>query len=168
MLLTSSFFIPFECILSPSEKCHQVVMTMQTLPYSSFCVPRARIDGRLHSVGDTVFIPSLGYNGTICRFCRGTKNGQPYAIVIPHDFGQVSFLYHDELKTGSGINCHIRCWLTRNNIIVHDPVHLIKGTVIHRDRPHHARFFIGEDNNSMRKEIEELKVLPFNCPKPEE
>ena len=63
---------------------------------------RRRIGSKLHIVGDTVFIPSLGYNGTILKFNPHTVN------VIPHDYGYYWPYKISDLREGSGISCHIR------------------------------------------------------------
>ena len=95
-------------------------------------VCRARIDGRLHSVGDTVHIPYLGYNGTILRFC-----GREFVAVVPHDKGQPVLYLCTQLKRGSGINTANRIWLRQNGVTMNDAYRNTNlPTRIHRSRPH--------------------------------
>ena len=103
-------------------------------------ITRARIDGRLHTIGDMVYIPSLGYNGTIAKLTRGGAIDKIYATVVPHDYGQVSYLFLHELKHGSGISHRVRGWLRNNDISVNDPVVIRKLTHIHPKRPHFLRY----------------------------
>ena len=107
------------------------------------CIHRARIGGRLHSIGDTVFIPYLGYNGTILRF-----SGRNYVAVIPHDKGQPVLYLCSQLEKGSGINTSIRIWLKGNRIQVNDTYrHIHLQTHIHRSRPHYGflRYYVATD-----------------------
>ena len=94
----------------------------------------ARIGGRLHSIGDTVLIPYLGYNGTILRFCE-----REYAAVIPHNNVHPALYLCLQLERGSGISMSIRMWLKSNGIQVNDTYHSINlPTLIHHTRPHHG------------------------------
>ena len=79
----------------------------------------ARIQGRLHSIGDMVFISSLGCNGTLLKFQPGFGN---YCVVIPHDKGQVQTYQATELEKGCGINTANRIWLRNNHITVNDHI----------------------------------------------
>ena len=56
-------------------------------PQCNTTVNRLRIDGRLHSVGDTVFIPTLGYNGTILNLDKSQQDGVEVCSIwtLPHD-----------------------------------------------------------------------------------
>ena len=89
-----------------------------------------QIHGRLHSIGDTVFIPDFGYNGTIVRFNETT------VLVVPHDYGNVHLFFPSDLRPGAGISSFIRSWLTENGVYYNDPLKIQQGTVIHPSRPH--------------------------------
>ena len=83
---------------------------------------RRRINGRLHSIGDTVFIPSLQYNGTIIDF-RGRR-----ILVLPHDYGYPDLFCLSSLLPGSGINCHQRVRLEELGYYYFDHLLLDTGT----------------------------------------
>ena len=83
---------------------------------------RRRIDGRLLGIGDTVYIISLKYNGTILDF-RGKR-----ILVIPHDYGYPDLFPPSNLKFGRGINCHQRLRLDNLGHYYFDPVILQNGT----------------------------------------
>ena len=97
-------------------------------------VHRRWINGRLHSIGDTVFIIPLGYKGTIVCFNAGTT------LVLPHVYGNVFPYWTCDLRSGSGMNNHIRAWLTQNHIHFNNPVHTASVTQIHPSRPRFNRF----------------------------
>ena len=59
---------------------------------------RKRIAGRLLTIGDTVFIPQLGYNGTIIDFHRSR------VMVLPHDYGYPDLFNPKHLRPGKGIS----------------------------------------------------------------
>ena len=95
-------------------------------------VCRARIYGRLHSVGETVHIPILGYNRTILRFC-----GSEFVAVVPHDKGHPELYLCHQLKIGSGINTANRNWLMQNGVTFNDTYRNTNlPTLIHPSRPH--------------------------------
>ena len=64
---------------------------------------RARIDGRLRTVGDTAHVPSLGYNGTITEICMSRISDLRYAVIQPHDCGRRSYLYFHAILAGGWI-----------------------------------------------------------------
>ena len=96
---------------------------------------RRRIDGRLHSIGNTVFIPNLGYNGTIVWFNNNS------ILVLPHDYGNTQSYTATELKVGSGITPIIAGWLRENNIPHFDTVLLHQGTNIHPSCAHYKTYY---------------------------
>ena len=83
---------------------------------------RTRISGRLVGVCDTVFIPELGYNGTIIDI-KGR-----YIVVLPHDYGTSFRRLPSKLRVGIGISSHQRRWLDRINVAFVDNCVLSKGT----------------------------------------
>ena len=83
---------------------------------------RRRINGRLLGIGDTVYIVSLQYNGTILDF-RGRR-----ILVIPHDYGYPDLFTASNLRIGSGINVHQRLCLDDLGYYYFDPVVLTSGT----------------------------------------
>ena len=83
---------------------------------------RRRIDGRLLGIGDTVYIVTLRYNGTIIDF-RGKR-----ILVIPHDYGYPDLFSTSNLRFGSGINCHQRLRLDDLGFYYFDTVLLKRGT----------------------------------------
>ena len=90
---------------------------------------RVRIEGRLHGIGDTVFIPHLGYNGTILDFV-----GRRHLIIIPHDYGYTIRILPSKLKQGFGINCHQLIHLDELEIYYFNHLLLDTGTTTHRHR----------------------------------
>ena len=96
---------------------------------------RVRIDGRLHTIGDTVFIPHLGYNGTILDFV-----GRRQLIIKPHDYGYTIHILPNKLKVGVGINCHQRMHLDNLDIYYYDPLLIDTGTTVHP----HRRQIVGQ------------------------
>lgn len=92
---------------------------------------RIRISGRLLSVCDTVFIPYLGYNGTITRISSGIVTVQPY------DYGPLIRDNPNQFQKGKGISTHQRRWLDRKNIAYHDDTILFQGTFPARRRGKH-------------------------------
>ena len=83
---------------------------------------RQRIAGRLLSIGDTVFIAQLGYNGTILDF-RGKK-----VMVIPHDYGYPDLFQARHLRPGKGINALQRVRLEELGYYYFDHLLLDRGT----------------------------------------
>jgi len=65
-----------------------------------------RIDGRLRSVGDTVFIPVLGYNGTILNLHKRQLDGVEVIsiLTLPHDYGEPITYSPFDLRAGVGLN----------------------------------------------------------------
>ena len=89
---------------------------------------RIRISGRLLSVCDTVYIPYLGYNGTITGI-RGR-----IVTVQPHDYGLLIRDTPHNFERGKGISTHQCRWLDRNNIAYHDDTLHFQGTFPARRR----------------------------------
>ena len=99
-----------------------------------------RIDGRLHTVGDTVLIPDLGYNGTILSFSR------LYVRVLPHDYGPPVRRLTRNLRRGSGITIVQLSHLLEIGIKVNDHHQIHGGTFAARGRPNHNKTI---DDNSL-------------------
>ena len=83
---------------------------------------RRRIAGRLLSIGDTVYISTLGYNGTVIDFYRSK------VLVLPHDYGYPDAYLPRHLKPGKGINALQRVRLEELGIYYFDHKLLDKGT----------------------------------------
>ena len=133
---------------------------MNSTPNTNTSPPvlRRQIEGRLHSIGDTVYIPCLGYNGTLLQFKPYSDN---YCVVIPHDKGRVQTYPACELKTDSGINTANRIWLRNNSIQVNDTHHNKNlPTQIHHSRHHYCKF---RDNRA----IDNDRIICFD-PTPED
>ena len=78
---------------------------------------RRRIGGRLLCIGDTVYIPNYGYNGTIIEFHSSNRTAQ----IIPHDFGNSETIELSDLHHGQGIPECIRRYLNERQIYYYDP-----------------------------------------------
>ena len=83
---------------------------------------RRRIAGRLLSIGDTVYINQLDYNGTIIDF-RGSK-----VMVLPHDYGYPDLFHVRLLRPSQGINAHQRVRLEELGYYYYDHLLLNTGT----------------------------------------
>ena len=81
-----------------------------------------RIQGTLHRIGDSVFIPDLNCNGTILRFL------DTFVSIQPHDYGVSVRRLPSNLRIGSGINHCIRATLYSQGIYTRDNVKLRRGT----------------------------------------
>ena len=81
-----------------------------------------RIQGTLHRIGDSVFIPDLNCNGTILRFLN------TFVSIQPHDYGVSVRRLPRNLRIGSGINHFIRENLHSRGIYTRDNVKLRRGT----------------------------------------
>ena len=81
-----------------------------------------RIQGTLHRIGDSVFIPDLNCNGTILRFLS------TFVSIQPHDYGVSVRRLPSNLRIGSGINHCIRATLYSQGIYTRDNVKLRRGT----------------------------------------
>ena len=81
-----------------------------------------RIQGTLHRIGDSVFLPDLNCNGTILRFLR------TFVLIQPHDYGVSVRRLPRNLRIGSGINHCIRATLYSQGIYTRDNVNLSSGT----------------------------------------
>ena len=108
---------------------------------------RVRIDHALCTRGDTVFIPRLGYNGTIIRFTRS------HVIVLPHDFGPCIWILPRHLRAGSGVTQWQRGYLSSLSVPVNDPVVLPL-----RVRPHPSRRADRLLQDSVWCDLEELTM----------
>ena len=87
------------------------------IPFDSCWI---RISGHLLGLCNTIFIPELGYNGTIIDI-----KGQ-YIIVLPHDYGTPFRCLPSKLITGRGISSHR--WLDQINMAFVDTCIYLKGT----------------------------------------
>ena len=83
---------------------------------------RRRIAGRLLSIGDSVFIPQLGYNGTIIDFYSRR------VLVQPHDYGYPDSYLPRHLRPAEGINALQRVRLEELGIYYFDHCLLDRGT----------------------------------------
>ena len=83
-----------------------------TPPTDRRCI---RIDGRLNYIGDTVYIPHLGCNGTILDFV-----GRHHLTVISHNYSFTIRTLPSSLKHGVGINCSQRTHLNNLDIYYFD------------------------------------------------
>ena len=81
-----------------------------------------RIQGKLHRIGDTVFIPNLKVNGTIIRLSR------KFAVIQAHDYGVSVRRLPRNLSIGSGINHCVLLTLHSQGIYTRDTVKLSRGT----------------------------------------
>ena len=81
-----------------------------------------RIQGKLHRIGDSVFIPNLKVNGTILRFSR------KFVVIQPHDYGVSVRRLPKNLRIGSGINYCVLSTLHSQGIYTRDTVKLSRGT----------------------------------------
>ena len=113
-------------------------------PQGSTTVNRLRIDGRLHSAGDTVFIPALGYNGTILNIFKRELDGVEQCLVrtLPHDYGTSVNYSPLDLRAGVGVSTHIVLDFMSRNIMYNDNVCLRNcPTRIHPSRDHYYLMF---------------------------
>ena len=81
-----------------------------------------RIQGTLHRVGDSVYIPDLKCNGTILRFSTH------YVVIQPHDYGATVRRLSKNLRIGYGINSFIRETLELKGIYTRDTAIVRRGT----------------------------------------
>ena len=83
---------------------------MENQPQCNTTVNRLRIDGRLHTAGDTVFIPALGYNGTILNLYKREQDGVEECLIwtLPHDYGTPVNYSPFDLRAGVCVSTHIR------------------------------------------------------------
>ena len=81
-----------------------------------------RIQGKLHRIGDSVFIPNLKVNGTILRFSR------KFVVIQPHDYGVSVRRLPRNLHIGSGINHCVLLKLYSQGMYTRDTVKLRRGT----------------------------------------
>ena len=109
----------------PSSSNPSYLRSATPIPYDN---QRIRISGRLVSVCDTVFIPHLGYNGTITGI-RGR-----IVTVQPHDYGPLIRDTPHNFQKGKVISTHQRRWLDRKGIAYHDDTILFQGTFPARRR----------------------------------
>ena len=81
-----------------------------------------RIQGKLHRIGDSVYIPDLKCNGTILRFSK-------YFVALqPHDYGATVRRLPKNLRIGCGINSFIRETLELKGIYTRDTAIFRRGT----------------------------------------
>ena len=85
---------------------------------------RIRVGGRLKGIGNTVFVPHLGYNGMIVEIV-----GRRHLSVLPHDYGYTIKILPWCLMNGVGINAFQRLELDKHRMYYYNPVLLDKGTV---------------------------------------
>ena len=81
-----------------------------------------RIQGRLHRIGDSVFIPALKCNGTILRFLS------EFVEIQPHDYGTPIRRFPKNLQACSGINHCVQLTLSLEGISTRYIEVLNKGT----------------------------------------
>ena len=93
----------------------QDIFSSTTLPPSNN--RRIRIDGRLRSVGDTVFIRSLERNGTITDINDGGVWVLPHYIILEP---RIEIFLPTELSNGEGISSLHRAWLNGLEIYFFD------------------------------------------------
>ena len=109
----------------------------------STTINRLRIDGRLHSVGDTVFIPILGYNGTILNLHKRQLDGVEVCsiLTLPHDYGEPVIYSPSDLQSGVGVSNHM-IWHFESQNVFYDSSVRIFGfpTYIHHSRSHYAEY----------------------------
>ena len=93
-------------------------------PPCSTTINRLRIDGRLHSIGDTVFIPVLGYNGTILNLLKRQLDGIEVIsiLTLPHDYGEPITCSPFNLRAGVGVSTHIMLHFYEHNVFFNDTV----------------------------------------------
>ena len=106
-------------------------------------IHRLRIDGRLHSVGDTVFIPRLGYKGTILNLQKRVLDGHKEYLVntIPHDYGEPVIYSPLELKSTIGVSNHMISHFQNINVFYDSSVRLFGiPTYVHPSRPHYVDY----------------------------
>ena len=104
-------------------------------------INRLRIDGRLHSVGDTVFIPVLGYKGTILNLQKRQLDGvEEYLILtLPHDYGEPIIYTPSDLRAGVGVSTHMMRHFESHNVFYDASVQIFGfPTYIHQSRSHYA------------------------------
>jgi len=104
-------------------------------------INRLRINGRLHSVGDTVFIPVLGYKGTILNLQKRQLDGvEEYLILtLPHDYGEPIIYIPSDLRAGVGVSTHIMRHFDSDNVFYDESVQIFGfPTYIHQSRSHYA------------------------------
>ena len=80
---------------------------------------RIRIDGRLNSVGDTVFIVSIERNGTIIDIRPNSVWVLPHYILLNPIVGNYS---PADLRHGEGIGSLHRAWLNGLEVYHFDPI----------------------------------------------
>ena len=106
-------------------------------------IKRLRIDGRLHSVGDTVFIPALGYKGTILNLEKRELDGATeYLIrVLPHDYGESVIYIPSDLKSGVGVSNYMFSHFEDENVFFDSSVRIFGfPTYIHHSRSHYVDY----------------------------
>ena len=104
-------------------------------------INKLRIDGRLHSVGDTVFIPALGYKGTILNLQKRELDGvKEYLILtLPHDYGEPIIYISSDLRAGVGVSTHMMLHFESHNVFYDESVQIFGfPTYIHQPRSHYA------------------------------
>ena len=129
----SSFFCPALIKLFPIIHFLQDITITESIKYR-------QIDGRLHTVGDTVLIVDLRYNGTILLF---TPN---FVRVIPHDYGHPIRRSPRKLRSASGITHGQRSHLLSIGIVINDEKNIFGGTFPAHGCPNHNITF---DENSL-------------------
>ena len=101
------------------------------------------IDERLHSVGDTVFIPVLGYNDTILNLDKNQLDGVEVCsiLTLPHDYGTPILYTPFDLRAGVGVSTHIRMHFDSHNVFFNHSVRLIDfPTRMHESRNHYSEY----------------------------
>ena len=117
---------------------------MENQPQCNTTVNRLRIDGRLHSAGETVYIPALGYNGTILNLSKQVVDGvvEYLVLTLPHDYGTPVNYSPLDLRAGVGVSTHILLHFHSHNIIYYDNVCIRNyPTRIHSSRSHYHMMF---------------------------
>ena len=93
------------------------------------------ISGRLHFVGDTVYIPEYKYNGTILRFTSR------FVVVYPHDYGHPIRRLPSKLRIGEGISRWHQMYMDENDIFYNNNIKIQQGIFPAIGRPGHLRQF---------------------------
>ena len=104
-------------------------------------INRLRINGRLHSVGDTVFIPVLGYKGTILNLQKRELDGATEYLILtlPHDYGESVIYRPSDLQSGVGVSNHMIWHFEKQNVFFDSSVRIFGfPTYIHQSRSHYA------------------------------
>ena len=109
---------------------------------------RIRIDGRLRGVGDTVYIPFRGRNGTIIHI------GIDVVLVIVHEW-KISptvekFEWPFDLKQGEGISPCIRSYLNVLRINFYDEVVIENSKVDERNKKEYRENFWNDGERNGR------------------